>query len=184
MIRIRELYGCREGQPNTGVEWEDGRIAREIRRIEQDDPNIRAHPIYGVADPAIGLSRADGGYGTAAAMAAEGCYFQKAKNGRILGKMQMHYRMAMRADGRPMMQVFSTCRHFIRQIPSLVYSETDVEDVDTRQEDHIYDEARYALCTHLLSAPVREEKPVNYDDPLDLATYEQMTGRKENGRYR
>ena len=34
-----------------------------------------------------------------------------------------------------------------------VISEIDVEDIDTDQEDHIYDETRYALCTRMISAP-------------------------------
>ena len=29
--------------------------------------------------------------------------------------------------------------------PNLVYDESNVEDIDTRQEDHIYDECRYCL---------------------------------------
>ena len=171
MIRIRELYGVKKGQPNIGVGWPDDKIAREILRIENEDPNIKGHKIIGVADPAIGLKKDQSGYGTAWAMAKEGVYFGKANNNRILGKMQMHYRMAFDDDGFPMMQVFKTCRHFIEQIPSLVYSETDVEDVDTSQEDHIYDESRYALCTHIIARPVRkaEEEPKGpEDDPLDM----------------
>lgn len=170
MYRIRELYGCKPGQPNTGVEWPDQKIAQEILRIEKEDPNIRGHNIVGVADPAIGLKKDQSGYGAAAAMAAEGVYFSKARNARIPGKMQFHYRLAFNAEGRPMMQVFSTCRHFVEQIPSLVYSEVDVEDIDTTQEDHIYDESRYALCTHMITRPIpaeEEEKPPE-DDPLDL----------------
>jgi transposase len=34
---------------------------------------------------------------------------------------------------------------FIRTIPLLVYDEKRPEDVDTDQEDHIYDEARYGI---------------------------------------
>ena len=30
-----------------------------------------------------------------------------------------------------MLYVFSTCRHFIRTVPALVYDEKDVEDIDT-----------------------------------------------------
>ena len=33
LYRIRELYGC-AGEPNVGLKWEPGRVAREIRRIE------------------------------------------------------------------------------------------------------------------------------------------------------
>lgn len=170
MFRIRELYGCKERQPNTGVEWPDQKIAQEILRIEKEDPNIRGHRITGVADPAIGLKKGHTGYGAAAVMAEEGVYFSAANNDRIPGKMQFHYRLAFNAEGRPMMQVFSTCRHFIEQIPSLVYSEIDVEDVDTHQEDHIYDESRYALCTHMITQPVKVEKEPELPapDPLNM----------------
>ena len=179
MYRIRELYGCVPGKPNTGVEWPDQKIAHEILRIEHDDPNLVGHNIVGVADPAIGLKKGQGGYGTAANMAAEGVYFSGARNARIPGKMQFHYRMAFNKEGYPMMQVFSTCKHFIEQIPNLVYSEIDVEDVDTKQEDHIYDESRYALCTHMITRPLpveEEEKPIE-DDPLNLKETKQLTAK-------
>ena len=166
MYRIRELYGCVQGSPNTGVEWPDQKVAREILRIEDEDPNISGHEILGVADPAIGLDK-ETGYGAAANMAKEGVYFQKAMNSRIKGKMQMHYRMAFNSEGRPMMYVFSTCVNFIRQIPALVYSEIDVEDIDTKQEDHIYDESRYALCTHMISAPKKDPEEIRYFEPAD-----------------
>ena len=178
MYRIRELYGCVPNSPNTGVEWSDQKIAQEILRIEREDPNIAGHQITGVADPAIGLSREESGYGAAANMAREGVYFSKAMNSRILGKMQMHYRMAFNAEGHPMMQVFSTCVNFIRQIPSLVYSEIDVEDIDTSQEDHIYDESRYAICTHMISAPLKTPEEIRYsepDDPLNMLRDQQRT---------
>jgi len=178
MYRIRELYGCKKGQPNTGVEWPDQKIAQEILRIEHDDPNLKGHRIVGVADPAIGLKKDQAGYGAAAAMAAEGVYFGKAKNDRIPGKMQVHYRLAFNEEGRPMMQVFSTCRHFIEQIPSLVYSETDVEDIDTTQEDHIYDESRYALCTHMITRPLpveQEEPELEEPDPLNMRKDREIT---------
>ncbi|MBQ3965914.1 MAG: hypothetical protein II684_03680, partial [Treponema sp.] len=76
--------------------------------------------------------------------------FEKASKQRIDGKMQCHYRLAFDEDGHSMFYVFNTCKHFIRCIPSLVYSETNVEDVDTDQEDHNYDEWRY-MC---MSRPI------------------------------
>ena len=81
----------------------------------------------------------------------------------------MHYRLAFDADGRPMMQVFNTCKHFIRTIPSLVYDESNVEDIDTTQEDHIYDECRYVLMEHPITprkAPA--DPPPMQNDPLDM----------------
>ena len=67
-----------------------------------------------------------------------------------------------------MLYVFSTCRHFIRTLPSLVYSQMDVEDVDTTGEDHIYDECRYVCMENPCAAPRREVSVLPKDDPLDL----------------
>ena len=67
-----------------------------------------------------------------------------------------------------MFQVFSSCRHFIRTIPNLVYDESDVEDIDTRQEDHIYDECRYVLMENPISPPVQKGAVFVPDDPLEL----------------
>ena len=51
LYRIRELYGCRadgNGQPvpNTGVCRNADEIAREIRRIEREDPNLMGRSIF------------------------------------------------------------------------------------------------------------------------------------------
>ena len=72
-------------------------------------------------------------------------YFRPGDNTRLPGKMQFHYRFRFREDGRPMLQVFSTCAHFIRTVPALTYDPRTVEDVDSSMEDHIYDECRYVL---------------------------------------
>ena len=83
--------------------------------------------------------------------------------------MQMHYRLAFDGEGRPMLQVFRTCRHFIRTIPALVYDESNVEDIDTKQEDHIYDECRYVLMENPITPPKkRGEPPPMQNDPLDM----------------
>ena len=70
-----------------------------------------------------------------------------------------------------MFYVFNTCKHFIRTIPALIYSQTQVEDVDTKMEDHIYDEWRY-VCMARPIAPkdVPVDKLIDYNniaDPLD-----------------
>ena len=58
--------------------------------------------------------------------------------------------------------------HFIRTIPNLVYDESNVEDIDTRQEDHIYDECRYVLMENPISPPRQIAEPTVWDDPLEL----------------
>ena len=89
-------------------------------------------------------------------------------NRRVAGWMQLHYRLAFDAEGYPGMYVFDTCRGFLRTVPALLYSDTDAEDVDTRQEDHIADETRY-FCMSRPMAPPRTEAAVRpQDDPLDM----------------
>lgn len=164
MYRIRELYGC-TGTPNTGVQWEPAHVAQEIRRIEAEDPNLMGKQIFGVGDPAIWQS--DGTESIGALMERERVYFEKGDHARINGKMQVHHRLAFDEDGRPMLYVFDTCKHFIRTVPNLVYDETDVEDIDTDGEDHIYDELRYVCMKNPISPrprPVEMPKPYN---PLD-----------------
>lgn len=164
MYRIRELYGC-TGTPNTGVQWEPAHVAREIRRIEAEDPNLRGRKIYGVGDPAIWQS--DGTESIGALMERERVFFEKGDHNRIAGKMQVHHRLAFDGDGLPMLYVFTTCRHFIRTVPNLVYDETDVEDIDTDGEDHIYDELRYVCMKNPISPPVAAEPKVRPYSPLD-----------------
>lgn len=140
LYRIRELYGC-NGTPNEGVRWDASRIAREIRRIEQEDVNLAGRLIRGVADPAI--YQKNGGESIGEIMEKQCVYWDRADNSRIAGKAQVHNRLCFDDRGMPNLYVFSTCRNFIRTFPCLVYDTTDVEDVDTSGEDHIYDELRY-----------------------------------------
>lgn len=167
LYRIKEYYGC-TGTPNTGVKLNPAQIAAEIRRIEGEDPNLKERQIIGIADPSIfDESRGE----SIAAMMERSphfVYWSGGDNTRIPGKMQFHYRLAFDNEGSPMFQVFHTCRHFIRTIPALVYDEKHVEDIDTDQEDHIYDECRYVLMENPI-APRRQESPEPVrEDPLDL----------------
>ncbi len=172
LYRLRELYGCRaDGNgmpiPNSGVCRNADEIAREIRRIEREDPNLMGRRIHGIADPAI--YQRNGGASIGELMEAEGVYWDKADNTRVAGKQQMHNRLAFDENGIPMLYVFSTCRHFIRTVPSLVYSQMDVEDVDTEGEDHIYDECRYVCMENPCAAPRGAFSSVACgNDPLEL----------------
>lgn len=164
MYRIREYYGC-TGTPNEGVKMEPGAVARKIKEIEADDPNLRGRTIHRVGDPAIWGS--DGTESIGALMERERVYFERGDHARIDGKMQVHHRLAFDAQGLPRLQVFSTCKHFIRTVPALVYDESDVEDIDTDGEDHIYDELRYVCMKNPVPAPVvKTEAPRPYN-PLD-----------------
>ena len=166
IYRILELYGCTT-TPNEGVLWTPDKQFSEIRRIEREHPWLKGRDIQGVADPAIwDASRGESIYETALKY---GIYFQKGDNRRIPGWMQMHYRLSFDEEGYPMMYVFNTCRAFLRTVPLLLYSQTEVEDVDTQQEDHVADETRY-FCMSRPIAPRRQEQAQIADDPLELAS--------------
>ena len=170
MYRIRELYGC-AGTPNVGVRWEPARVAREIKEIEATDPNLKGQSIYGVADPSI--FNESGTESIGRLMEREGVYWERGENDRINGKMQVHNRLAFNDDGIPMLYIFSTCKHFIRTFPALVYDETRTEDVDTDTEDHIYDELRYICMRNPIAAPAKKATPLMiYDDPLNMHAQE------------
>lgn len=167
LYRICEMYGC-AGTPNEGTRESPDKIAENIRRIESEHEFLRGKIIQGVADPSIfDESR---GESVAAMMARHPnyCYFQPGDNTRLPGKMQFHYRFAFRKDGKPMLQVFNTCVHFIRTVPSLTYDTRIVEDVNSSQEDHIYDECRYVLMENPISPPAAAQSPILREDPLNL----------------
>lgn len=181
MYRFREMYGC-TGEADRGVEWTVQRVANEIRRIEETDAQLKGRQITGIADPAIWQE--DGGESIAETMQRQRVYFHKADHKRLPGKMQCHYRLAFNDEGIPRFYVFNTCKHFIRTIPALIYSETDVEDVDTKMEDHIYDEWRY-VCMARPLAPLekhtaKEIDVDNIEDPLNMIRDQQAA---KAGRY-
>ena len=76
-------------------------------------------------------------------------------------------------SGVPMLYVFSTCKHFIRTLPSLVYDESRVEDINSDGEDHIYDELRYVCMENPISrgAQMPAQKPA-YSPLSDDIRYE------------
>lgn len=165
---IKELYGS-TGEPNTGVKWYAEKVAEEVYKYEKQDPQLKEHEMFGIADPAIFAE--DGGPAIVESFEKYQLYFEKGDHERIPGKMQCHYRLAFDEEGIPMFYVFNTCKHFIRTVPALIYDETKVEDIDTEGEDHAYDEWRYMCMSRPIEPrvsyePNREWIPPK-DDPLN-----------------
>lgn len=165
IYRILELYGCTK-TPDEGVKWNVDRIFAEISKIENEHPYLAGHQIEGVADPAIFAE--NGGPSIAEQAAKHGVYFRPGDNKRIPGWMQLHYRFAFNENGHPGMYIFENCKAFIRTIPTLIYSSTNPEDLDTTQEDHVADETRYfCMLNPIAPRELRAERISEYD-PLDL----------------
>lgn len=165
MYRINEFYGC-DSTPNVGMRIEPSEVARMMKEIEQRDPNLRDKRITYIGDPAIWGKQ--GGKSIGELFEDERISFDKAKHDRLNGKMQCHNRLAFDADGVPMFYTFSTCKHFIRTVPNLVYDDVKVEDVDTDGEDHIYDEWRYACMEYPIEPREQVKQRLITYDPLSM----------------
>ncbi len=167
--RYREWYGCEPGRPNTGLKLTPRQIAQGIVQREQSEAENNLH-ILRVADPAIfDCSRGDS---VARQMEPQnglaGVYFHPGENNRMAGKLELHERLRFSPQGRPGLQVFSTCRDFVRTLPTLPYSTRAVEDVDTDAEDHIYDETRYFLMARPLRPRAQPPRGTPAYDPFRL----------------
>ena len=166
----REWYGCVPGRADTGIEITPQQIADGI--LEREEPEIKDNiKVLRVADPSIfeksrGDSIADkmapGFYGR-----HQGVVFSKGDNARHAGKMEVHERLRFDENGKPKMYIFSSCKEWIRTVPTLPYDEKKTEDVDSEAEDHSYDATRYFLMEHPIAGkktPPRVYKPF---DPFD-----------------
>lgn len=159
----RELYGC-TGEPDTGIKWTAQKIAEKIREIE--DTEEKDYQIVGVADPAIWNSTGTPDGSIADMMEKKGVYFEKGNHDRLAGKMQIHYRLAFDDKGLPMLYFFENCKNMIRTLPQLCYDPTRPEDVDTKQEDHLYDALKYFLMTNPIPVRQNEKPPQTEYNPL------------------
>ena len=89
---------------------------------------------------------------TADEYAAEGVPLTRADNDRLSGKRKVDRLMQNLPDGEPGLKIFINCANLIRTLPVLPYDKANVEDVDTKAEDHAYDTLRYGLTKYNFSA--------------------------------
>ncbi|WP_286818754.1 terminase large subunit domain-containing protein [Desulfobacter sp. UBA2225] len=163
--RIGSIYGTREDIDlhDVGLRETPIEIARKIYAYERDMhmPKMK----FRVADPACwSKTHLKGGVlgpSVIEDMGKEGLYFLKADNNRILGRQQVHKRLKLDEDidfvtGEVLnvsnkFYCFNDDKHFWRTMLDLRENVNNPEDVDSDQEDHIYDEFRYAC----MSRPIK-----------------------------
>lgn len=138
MLRYREWYGMKPGQPNTGLKMTVADVAEGIRARTAERID------YDVADPSVWIE--DGGPSIGEVFHNNGITWRKGDNKRPPGWQQFRDRLAGE-DGRPMCGCFDTCIESIRTIPALQHDIHKPEDVDTNQEDHAADEWRMAFMS-------------------------------------
>jgi phage terminase large subunit len=147
----RELYVNKE---DGSSRYEADQIAREVVRINKEANDFLE---YVVADSAIFMNTGTGetiaeilqknGVGKSGTLIPQLIPCQKGAGSRVNGWAVMHQFLYYDKLTNPKLRYFSTCVDSIRTIPSLVYSDIHVEDLDTDGEDHAADVDRYFLQT-------------------------------------
>ena len=114
MVRYREWYGMRPGEPNVGLKLHAEEVGKGIAEREQGESIA-----YGVLDPSA--FKEDGGPSIAERIARGSggkVWFRHADNTRVpaRGAMggwdQVRSRLVGDGDGRPMIVTFATCTDF------------------------------------------------------------------------
>ena len=152
VVKYREWYGCRDGEFNVGVKKGVTELAREAW-----DVSITEGVDTMVADPAI-WAKQDNVLSFAEKFREAGWNMVKGNNDRINGLIMFHDFLVTKtldAGGNevPMFTCFPNCKALIRTLPLLTPDPNHMEDIDTRLEDHAYDETRYALMSEFVKAP-------------------------------
>jgi len=157
IYRFSEIYGNDKSaeRPDIGLRQTDQEIAKTILKHEESI-GIRCRSIIRISDPTCFNKKPDykgGGQGpsTAEIFTKFQIYLSPGDPSRIGKIRQFRNRLTLLENEPPMMQIYSTCTHFIRTIPLLRDDEKNPEDIDTTGEDHCYDEACHICMSRPLS---------------------------------
>jgi hypothetical protein len=136
----RRVYCYREAYQTNLTDREQ---AQKI--LERTQPGEKI--VFHYADPSMWITKNRQGqvFTTADEYKEAGIILTKADNDRMSGKRKVNNILADLPDGEPGLMIFDTCPHMIEQLSTLASDENNREDVDTDQEDHAYDDLRYAL---------------------------------------
>lgn len=165
VYKYRELYVNKE---DGSSRWEAEQIAKQIVIINTEAKDFLE---YVVADSAIFTNTGTAetiaeifmknGVGKHDTLIPLLIPCTKGAGSRITGWGIMHQFLYHDFRTAPKMKYFRNCFDSIRTIPSLIYSEIHMEDLDSDGEDHAADADRYFLQT------IREKKtkpPMRYEE--------------------
>ena len=200
LYRFGELYGWNK-IPDQGLRKSDSEIAEMIctkemelgirkpggKLVDSFDIGERVLDVEYVLSPDCFSKKPDykgGGQGPSTSEV----FFDYGINGypgdpaRDQKIKQFHERLRIPHDpsSRPMFQVFDTCTQFIRTIPLLQQDEHDPEDVDTKMEDHIYDEQALIFQCRPLALEIPEPPAGSLDRRIDDLAKNQMDTFEEH----
>lgn len=157
VVLYKEWYGCQKDNFNTGLKMASTEVAQTAW-----DMSVTEGVDTMVADPAI-WNKSDDAPSVCENFEKVGWKMFKGNNDRKNGLIQFYNYLKEPCDenGTPMLTVFNNCHGFIRTIPMLQPDPNDLEDVDTRLEDHIYDSVRYALMSDFVGHPLNALRKQN-----------------------
>lgn len=153
LVRVAEYYGTAKRGSNKGLKYGAKKVARVILETERalfDANMITELPTLGVADGQI-FNEIDTDEPTIASkMSEEGLYFEpanKSAGSRINGLQLVRDRLeaVKESSDEAGLYAMERCDAFRAIIPTLPRDPKRMDDVDTKAEDHIYDDVRYAV---------------------------------------
>jgi phage terminase large subunit len=161
---IGRIYVYREAYSSDMTDTQQAKMINDMT------PPMEYIPIT-YADPSLWIRKTMGDYisTTADEFNRNGVYLQRADNDRLSGKRKVDRLLMNLPDGKPGLQVFSTCKNLIRTLPYLIYDENKAEDVDSGQEDHAYDSLRYGLTNTRYNTIKKDVHPAKH--PLETTRY-------------
>ena len=75
----------------------------------------------------------------------------------------------------PMMMIFERCAQFIRTIPNIVVDENNIEEIDSKCEDHVLDDA----CLICMDRPLKLEDYTRVMPSMEQRDWQVITGQIE-----
>jgi hypothetical protein len=188
IFRFGEWYGW-TGTPNQGLRLADSQIAEGIISKEMEmgirtksgglmvdgfDCGRPSRKVTYILSPDCFSRKPDykgGGQGpsTSEVFARYGLHSTPGDATRDQKIKQFHERLRLPRDESvaPMFQIFDSCTQFIRTVPLLQQDQHNPEDVDTKLEDHIYDEQALLFMARPLSLELPPEAMTSYDRRID-----------------
>ena len=134
LIIYRELY-------KKGLTGED--LAVMLTNMELEDP----YSVQGVLDTAAWNRTGTTGPTVGETLQKAGHKLRRSDKNRIQGKIQIHEYLRVQPNGRPKLQIFSSCPNLIKELQGLPLDKSNPEDVDTHAPDHAYDALRYLIMS-------------------------------------
>jgi len=161
LIRVAEWYGW-TGKDDEGCRLLAVEVARQMKTDIEPHLTFKDQIRAGPADTQI--FNVDNGKSIADDMGREGIEWtpaNKSPGSRKHGAEAMRKLLTARAkrSDEPGILVFSTCRQFVRTVPPIPRDEKDPDDVNSKAEDHCWDETRYMI----LSEPTEATQESMYD---------------------